>query len=921
VGRLGAGNMGVVFRVHHSELDASYALKVLRTDLGTSNDLARFQREIELVAAASKHPNVVGIHTASQEQGRIYYVMDLVEGEDLQARVSRGPLPARQAARYARDLASALAYLHAQGIVHRDIKPANVLIDDQDQPRLSDFGLARAFTDDQNRLTRTGEMIGTPYYMAPEQTFGRQVGPPADVYALGMLLYTLLAGRPAVSGASTLEVVEQIRQGRHVPLAEAAPQVPAALAEICARALAMTPDERPTAHALAETLETFLGGGAAGPSAGEAARKRTALIGAALILVVALLVSGALMLGSGEPGAPADAGARLQLASAELAQAVEALRAGDLAGSATHVDAGLEAMEDLDAEPIPNSAPPLQAKLLTQKGLLALLRDDADAARQAYDAALALIEAHRGPELRELKRVGTAGLRAGLELADPGDDEYDVEDALRDLARAREAAPDVEYLRRWRVRAAVAAGRAEEAVDDLAASADPSAIPAADRCAVWLAAGDLERALALLDETDDPALSAQVHYALALPALQEEHVARALEHLRPAMAAAPQDARREEALRLARSIARRAAGWSRGGDPAVTANALRREVEAATLVHTLDPDYELPRERLDTIYAALSDVGAILRQDTIDVVHDLITVVPSDVALYKLFAALVMDWGFPDPTRDIALIRRGLGLAQDPADQRQLIEHLSAALYTQQLLPELTQLAESIRGEDRPAELKAFVTGRVGDLLRYTGQLEESAVWLARTRELDPDGFDLAVFEYAFHRFRYERDNQPADMQAALAKAWVFLQVYRPGQWDDWFVSTCTWVCQREEEQGHIPRAIRALEIMVHFQPDQLRWETRRLGLLCVVDPYPAERIQAELAKLPGAIERVANELGSASDDETDPMEQDRLRDRAVALLQLSTRHLIEWADTDQRARLLQGLQQLETRLAEIQAR
>jgi len=920
-GRLGAGNMGVVFRVRHVELDACYALKVLRTDLGTANDLARFQREIELVAAASKHPNVVGIHTAAQEQGRIYYVMDLVEGEDLQVRVSRGPLPARQAARYTRDLARALVFLHEKGIVHRDIKPANVLVDGEDQPHLTDFGLARAFTDDQNRLTRTGEMIGTPYYMSPEQTHGQRVGPPADVYALGMLLYTLLAGRPAVAGASTLEVVEQIRQGRHAPLAELAPEAPAVLAELCQRALAMDAAERPTAAALAEALDAFLSGGSGGPSAGQAARRRVALVGALLILLVGLVLAGTLMRGGGG-SAPPDARAGLAEAGAMLLESAAALGGGDIKQAEARLQAGRAALDGLDGEGAPAQVFELRARLLAKLGVLACLRGQAVEARQARDDALALIDAHGGSEMRELKRVGLAALRAGLELLDPRpDDDYDAEDALRDLARAREFEPGSGYLLRWRVQAAIAAERPAEAAGELAESEDPSGVPAAERCVVWLAAGDLQRAESLLDEVSDPALVARIHYALGLPALEEEQLERALLHLHAAVEASPEDPRRQEALRLARSAARRAGGWTRGGDPGVLGNAIQREVQVALVVRALDPGFELSRERVDAIYPALGEVGGHLREEMIQLVHDLIQVVPGDVSLYKVFAALVVDWGLPQPARDMALIRRGLKLAEDPADQRQLIEQLAVALYTSQLLAELTELGESVFAEDRDEDLKAFVTGRVADLLRHTGQLDEAAVWLARTRELDPDGSDLVVFDYAYHRVRFERDGQAADRQAGLAKAWEFLEGYGPGSWDDWFVETCTWVSLQEESQGRLGRAARALEILTHFVPEELRWEAHRLALLCQLQPYPTEQVSTGLDRLQTVIESVAQATGSSSDDVADPAARDRLRGQAKALLQLSTRHLQQRAQLGQRGELVQGLLELEASLAEIQQR
>jgi hypothetical protein len=157
-----------------------------------------------------------------------------------------------------RDIADALTALHRAGIVHRDIKPSNVLVDARDAVRLADFGLARAFADEKGRLTNTGELVGTPHYMAPEQALGFPVGPPADVYALGMVLFTLLAGRPAVEGKGLLEVLTRVGSGELVPLPKLAPDTPEALFSLIAACLKRDAAARPSAGAVVEALDTYL---------------------------------------------------------------------------------------------------------------------------------------------------------------------------------------------------------------------------------------------------------------------------------------------------------------------------------------------------------------------------------------------------------------------------------------------------------------------------------------------------------------------------------------------------------------------------------------------------------------------------------------------------------------------------------------
>ncbi|MEZ6188567.1 MAG: serine/threonine-protein kinase [Planctomycetota bacterium] len=203
VGRLGAGASGQVFRVV-DPAGRELALKLL-TDPGAGE---RFAREGQ-VAASLQHSGIVGVHGQGvTPQGRAYLVFELVEGEDLEAAFRH--LAPLELVRVLREVAGALAHAHTRGVVHRDVKPHNVLVDRQGRARVADFGLAHAAG--YERLTRSGVMVGTPHYMAPEQVTGerQRFGPATDVWALGVILYRVLTGRLPFDGANMIELAARI---------------------------------------------------------------------------------------------------------------------------------------------------------------------------------------------------------------------------------------------------------------------------------------------------------------------------------------------------------------------------------------------------------------------------------------------------------------------------------------------------------------------------------------------------------------------------------------------------------------------------------------------------------------------------------------------------------------------------------------
>jgi tetratricopeptide (TPR) repeat protein len=259
---LGAGGMGVVYKAIQTQLKRNVALKMIRGEVGVSNEqLGRFRLEAEAVARV-RHPNIVQIYEVGTVGGAPYFSLEMLEGGTLAERLDNAPMPTRQAAELALRLARGVAAVHQVGIVHRDLKPANVLFDVDGTPKISDFGLAKRLEVEEGP-TISGQVMGTPSYMAPEQAQGltHQVGPAADIYALGAILYEMLTGRPPFKGTSMMETLHQVVYEEVVPPSRFQSKVSRDLETICLKCLAKEPARRyATAAELADDLGRLLAG-------------------------------------------------------------------------------------------------------------------------------------------------------------------------------------------------------------------------------------------------------------------------------------------------------------------------------------------------------------------------------------------------------------------------------------------------------------------------------------------------------------------------------------------------------------------------------------------------------------------------------------------------------------------------------------
>src|SRR5712691_11555750 len=287
VEQLGRGGTSVVYRAEHVRLGRPAALKLLTPALGEADFRERFLRESKL-AASLDHPSIVPVYDAGEADGLLYIAMACVEGSDLKTLLlHEGRLPLRRTVRIVGQIASALDAAHARGLVHRDVKPGNILVGGDDRAYLSDFGVVKVLA--SNGTTRTGSFVGTIEYSAPEQIEGRDVDGRADVYALACVLYECLTGTPPFHRPSDVAVLNAHLHAPPPKLVRSAPELPAALEPVIAKALSKSPLDRYA------TCGEFLA--AARAAAAERRVDRSRLAVSLTLLVLAVVAGAATALG------------------------------------------------------------------------------------------------------------------------------------------------------------------------------------------------------------------------------------------------------------------------------------------------------------------------------------------------------------------------------------------------------------------------------------------------------------------------------------------------------------------------------------------------------------------------------------------------------------------------------------------------
>ncbi|MEA1899350.1 MAG: serine/threonine-protein kinase [Thermodesulfobacteriota bacterium] len=256
---LGKGGMGVVYQAHDPQIDRPVALKVLREDRVVSEDfVSRFFKEAKFIGRLS-HPNIVTVYDVGRDHGTIYIAMEYLHGQPFNEVIRSGRLSVEKIIDIALQVANALGYAHEKGIVHRDIKPSNIILTDEGNVKLTDFGIARAEDSNAAQQTQAGVILGTPFYMSPEQVMGKRVDGRSDLFSLGVILYELIVGRKPFEGDHFTAIFRAITDDIPVAPLKIDASIPQSLSDLIMKALSKNPNERfQTSKEMGDALKTCL---------------------------------------------------------------------------------------------------------------------------------------------------------------------------------------------------------------------------------------------------------------------------------------------------------------------------------------------------------------------------------------------------------------------------------------------------------------------------------------------------------------------------------------------------------------------------------------------------------------------------------------------------------------------------------------
>jgi serine/threonine-protein kinase len=399
---LGQGGMATVYLAEDVKHHRRVAVKVLKPELGVALGAERFLREIE-VAAGLRHPHILPLYDSGDAAGLLYYVMPYVEGETLRARMDRErQLPMDEALRIAREVADALAYAHAHGVVHRDIKPENILLE-AGHAVVADFGIAKAIASagDATALTLTGMSVGTPSYMSPEQAAGDPtVDGRSDLYSLGCVLYEMLAGVPPFTGPTVESLVRQHITAPAPPVTQFRPTVPVTVADAIGRALAKNPADRfNPVDQFGTALQLRTSTAAEVASSPAAARRHLPWIVAAAVTLV--ILSGVAWLGLRGGGASREASIAvlpLRLIAGDTSSNALALGIqAELITQLTHVRGLRVASRGAMREYVDSDKP--ERQVAQELGVATILSGDIQRAGDQVRLTMSLSDPHQGAEL------------------------------------------------------------------------------------------------------------------------------------------------------------------------------------------------------------------------------------------------------------------------------------------------------------------------------------------------------------------------------------------------------------------------------------------------------------------------------------------------------------------------------------------